>query len=150
MAALQKCRSCSKFVRWVDTRSGKKMPLDPDPSPRGNVVLGWDGRARVYLKTERQCRVCGCTERDACPGPVAQGCSWVAHDRCSSCNDREPVRYLSHFATCENRRFGGKAAAAAVRRVRKMAELRRAQGRTVDEDLRRHVTGREPAHYRSR
>lgn len=27
------------------------------------------------------CRVCGCTENNACPG----GCSWVGPDLCSSC-----------------------------------------------------------------
>lgn len=31
--------------------------------------------------TERRCRVCGCTEQQACPG----GCSWAGADLCSSC-----------------------------------------------------------------
>lgn len=31
--------------------------------------------------TERRCRVCGCTELQACPG----GCSWAGADLCSSC-----------------------------------------------------------------
>lgn len=31
--------------------------------------------------TERRCRVCSCTELQACPG----GCSWVGTDLCSSC-----------------------------------------------------------------
>lgn len=31
--------------------------------------------------TERVCRVCGCTEFNACPG----GCSWVEIDLCSAC-----------------------------------------------------------------
>ena len=31
--------------------------------------------------TERRCRICGCTELQACPG----GCSWVGADLCSSC-----------------------------------------------------------------
>lgn len=84
MAALQRCRSCQKAVRWVDTVAGRKMPLDPDPTPRGNVVLGWDYRARVLQKKVQQCRVCGCTERDACPGPFDEGCSWVRSWRRSS------------------------------------------------------------------
>lgn len=158
MAALQKCRSCSKLVRWVDTKGGRKMPLDPDPTPRGNVVIGWDYRARVRLKNTRQCRVCGCTATDACPdalvqahGSFDQGCSWIEQDLCSSCIGKEPVRYVAHFATCAGRGLTGKAAARAVRHVRKLAELRQAQGRTVSDDLRRqHVAGREPAHYRNR
>ena len=31
----------------------------------------------------RACRVCGCTQRRACPG----GCSWVEWDLCSACVD---------------------------------------------------------------
>jgi hypothetical protein len=30
-----------------------------------------------------RCRVCGCTEIDACPG----GCGWVEFDLCSTCNE---------------------------------------------------------------
>jgi hypothetical protein len=29
-----------------------------------------------------RCRVCGCTERDACP----DGCSWADYDLCSTCD----------------------------------------------------------------
>lgn len=35
---------------------------------------------------EPQCRVCGCTELDACPG----GCSWVEEDLCSRCANANP------------------------------------------------------------
>lgn len=148
MASLQKCRGCHKLVRWTDTKGGKKMPLDPDPTPRGNVVIGWDYRARVLLKSVRQCIVCGCTETDACPGPFDEGCAWVAENRCSSCVDKEPVRYVSHFATCLNRGLSGRSQVAAVRHVRRMAELRQLQGRTVGDDIaRRREAGREPAHY---
>jgi hypothetical protein len=31
------------------------------------------------------CRVCGCTEDFACPGPAGQGCSWMEPDLCSEC-----------------------------------------------------------------
>ncbi len=31
--------------------------------------------------TERRCRVCSCTDLQACPG----GCSWASADLCSSC-----------------------------------------------------------------
>jgi hypothetical protein len=32
-------------------------------------------------KKVRQCRVCGCTDDQACPG----GCHWVAKNLCSEC-----------------------------------------------------------------
>lgn len=37
---LGQCRSCRADVRWVrNTKTGKAMPLDPDPVDDGNVVL---------------------------------------------------------------------------------------------------------------
>lgn len=33
--------------------------------------------------TERHCRICGCTELQACRG----GCSWIDKDLCSSCGE---------------------------------------------------------------
>lgn len=36
---------------------------------------------------ERTCRVCGCTEFNACQPP----CWWVEDDLCSACDD-DPVR----------------------------------------------------------
>jgi len=34
------------------------------------------------MKSERKCKVCGCTQNNACPG----GCYWVEDDLCSACN----------------------------------------------------------------
>lgn len=35
-----KCRSCQAAILWVKwPKSGKKMPVDKDPVPNGNVVL---------------------------------------------------------------------------------------------------------------
>lgn len=39
----------------------------------------------------RTCRVCGCTEDRACEG----GCSWLAFDLCSACEDFEEHRYVA-------------------------------------------------------
>lgn len=36
---------------------------------------------------ERTCRVCGCSQFDACPG----GCYWVEADLCSRCADLKSV-----------------------------------------------------------
>ncbi len=103
MAQLGKCRSCSKSILWVKTVNGSKMPLDPDPRPDGNVVSGWDGRARFLRRDVRQCRVCACTEHDACRFLEGRSCSWVEADLCSGCVKREARRYVSHFATCVHR-----------------------------------------------
>lgn len=45
-----KCKYCGRPILWVRTTDGKTMPIDPDPTPTGNVVAedGTDGpRARV-------------------------------------------------------------------------------------------------------
>jgi hypothetical protein len=41
-------------------------------------------RDRAKASGEQVCRVCGCSDRDACPG----GCAWVAPDLCSACEGR--------------------------------------------------------------
>lgn len=42
------CRSCGKRVLWVETQSGKKMPLDYEPERRFVVEAGTDPiRARL-------------------------------------------------------------------------------------------------------
>lgn len=32
-----RCRWCNKPMQWARTERGKSMPLDPNPSERGNV-----------------------------------------------------------------------------------------------------------------
>lgn len=35
----EKCKSCPALVIWAVTERGKRMPVDPDPAPGGNVLL---------------------------------------------------------------------------------------------------------------
>lgn len=51
MPDLEHCRSCHRLIRWVDTERGKRMPIDPDPVPDGNVIL-ISGRAHVLGRSE--------------------------------------------------------------------------------------------------
>lgn len=39
------CRSCGAPVRWVRTEAGRRMPINPDPDPAGNLVLDVTGLA---------------------------------------------------------------------------------------------------------
>lgn len=39
------------------------------------------------MSDEMICRVCGCTDYDACEHPVTGTCSWVEVDLCSTCAD---------------------------------------------------------------
>jgi hypothetical protein len=61
------------------------------PTP-GSVVGGIINAALPHLTissdlltTVRQCRICGCTDDEACPG----GCSWSQPEICSTCGDRD-------------------------------------------------------------
>ena len=46
-----RCGSCGARVLWVEMVSGKKAPLDADPSPRGNIRI-IDGVGQVVPKAE--------------------------------------------------------------------------------------------------
>ena len=35
------CRSCGTPVVWARTATGKAMPVDAAPDPKGNLVLVW-------------------------------------------------------------------------------------------------------------
>lgn len=36
---MSKCRSCGERVVWAETVNGRRMPVDAEPSPMGNVTL---------------------------------------------------------------------------------------------------------------
>lgn len=43
------CKGCGAPIWWVTTAAhGRAMPLDPDPTPTGNVTLDPQGRAVVH------------------------------------------------------------------------------------------------------
>lgn len=43
------CKSCGKPILWTKSTNGKAMPIDPDPSPNGNIFLK-GGEALVLTK----------------------------------------------------------------------------------------------------
>lgn len=46
------CRSCQAPIRWKLTEAGKRMPIDRDPVPDGNVVLLDGDRVHVLHADE--------------------------------------------------------------------------------------------------
>jgi len=40
------CRTCNAPILWAVTEKGKRMPLDAEPTPGGNLIVV-DGIARV-------------------------------------------------------------------------------------------------------
>lgn len=64
------CRACGELIYWVHTDHGQRMPIDVDPSERGNLLLSaaqWPPRVSVVSAGGRP------------PGALL---------------------YISHFATC--------------------------------------------------
>jgi hypothetical protein len=69
------CRSCGARIVWAETISGRRMPVDADPAPDGNLVLAYSSPG-------------------AAPMAVVVTPSQPMLD--------DPPRYLSHFVTCPN------------------------------------------------
>jgi hypothetical protein len=65
------CRSCGAPVLWAVTAEGKRMPVDAEPTPAGNLVV--DQTAQPW------------TVRVVPPDDLLAG---------------DPPRYLPHWATC--------------------------------------------------
>jgi hypothetical protein len=66
-------------VRWDDGVSGAVHPLDV------KFLGGFqDAAAGICRPAIRRCRVCGCTDDNACL-TAAGPCCWVAPDLCSAC-----------------------------------------------------------------
>ncbi len=47
MPEISLCRSCRAPIRWERTPNGKRIPLDPEPVPSGNIVINEIGLAVV-------------------------------------------------------------------------------------------------------
>lgn len=79
------CRSCHAEIWWAVTAGGKRMPVDSEPTPDGNViVVGTDPGSTT--EAVPQVRVLA--------GPaVSTGTLFDEVDQ---------PRYTSHFATCPN------------------------------------------------
>jgi hypothetical protein len=73
------CRSCGAAVRWAVSVNGKRIPVDDQPVPDGNLVLS-----------------------DPTPGAYAPVASHYVEPEQAPLFGDEPPRFVSHFATCPN------------------------------------------------
>jgi hypothetical protein len=48
------CRSCKAEIVWAITESGRWMPLDAEPNPRGEWRLFGDTPRAVHVEPERR------------------------------------------------------------------------------------------------
>ena len=75
---MSECASCKAPITWTQTRTGKRMPVDAEPSD--------DGTIRLVLAAPRTV-------------PVAEVLTGV---RLSAARDEGAQLFKSHFATCPN------------------------------------------------
>lgn len=82
-AVLVTCEWCSTqdLIVWATTVNGKRMPLDPEPDPDGNVEVVWDrdSTSVPFAKVHGQKH-----------GPLDPGLGWV-------------WPYMPHWATCDQK-----------------------------------------------
>jgi hypothetical protein len=70
------CGSCGAPIRWAVTVNGKRMPVDDQPVPDGNLILS-----------------------DPAPGAYAPTAAVIDPDALLI---GDPPRFVSHFVTCPN------------------------------------------------
>jgi hypothetical protein len=108
---------------FVIDDAGREVLLAIDKSKLPTTVLG-DSEAMVFELRPMRCRVCGCTERNACTG----GCEWVEMDLCSRCGggsglvDANGARIVSSRAEVAVARAAEEAREAAKRDILQRAQ----------------------------
>lgn len=85
------CATCHAPIRWVLTEAGRRMPIDFDPSPDGNVVArNVAGSIRAHILTGNEL--------------PAQETAYVPHHR--TCPDAEQHKRRKRAATPKCRACG--------------------------------------------
>lgn len=80
------CRVLADFTDCPGADAGADFPECFGELDECGNVDRWECWQRYFLERvqlEPVCRVCGCTQNNACPG----GCSWIEPDLCSACAD---------------------------------------------------------------
>ncbi len=74
------------LARRILTEEGYDPSSDEEPA-LGMVerAIAWGRRLELYKPGQRICRVCGCTEHNACVDEVGQACAWGGPDLCTAC-----------------------------------------------------------------
>lgn len=69
---------------FVDKAADRPSPPGMSDNERDIFAAHFGAVTTLRREKFRYCRVCGCSEHDACE----RGCSWVDADLCSACADR--------------------------------------------------------------
>lgn len=75
------CRTCGNPIMWVETSTGKRMPVDLNPTVRGNITLQRAG-GKVYATVH-----------------ASTAAAQLATE------DPDVKTFISHFTTCPHARM---------------------------------------------
>jgi hypothetical protein len=48
-----RCKACAREIRWLTSRQGKNLAVNPDPDPTGNITIAIDGAALIYRSPQQ-------------------------------------------------------------------------------------------------
>lgn len=80
-----KCKSCGAAIEWVVTEKGKRMPVDFQRSPKGNILLSQRGVGQPAVALYQSAEQIETLKAQA----AGRGEGWGG-------------LFVSHFATCPN------------------------------------------------
>lgn len=79
------------------TQSNNQSPSPMDAYEKyiDEMARSIEENGPTFDEDTRECRLCGCTQYNACPG----GCSWISDDLCSQCYEQNLLisNYLNSF-----------------------------------------------------
>ncbi len=74
------------LARRILTEEGYDPSSDEEPALRMvERAIAWGRRLELYKPGQRTCRICGCTEHNACVDVEDQPCGWAGPNVCTAC-----------------------------------------------------------------
>lgn len=96
-----RCRACEATILWAVTVTGKRMPLDPRPNAEGNVFFAEPALQEALAEAGVEGPSTILAGKVGVVGTAAKARMVAARER----NGMEPIEFfISHFATCPDRR----------------------------------------------
>lgn len=87
------------LVKALRVAAAERLVIGEDEVLAALAVEGARMLARIVGQAQgRSCRVCGCTDGDACDDEDTGSCWWVEHDLCSSCRGKDTADAVDGLA----------------------------------------------------
>ena len=69
---------------WIELLTRKPKIVKNTKAEKAGEATEFPDEPEAEKKPERKCRICGCTDAQACEG----GCTWIGDDLCSNCEEK--------------------------------------------------------------